>query len=287
MLTRLPSVSKNETYWPTPGMSNGSPSTLPPASVTCLIAAQFAHLQTAAPGTDPVPKRGADGKLIVTESTGLVFVLLPGGAFRMGAAKPDENQALTEPNVDAEATAGESPVTEVKLEPFFASKYEMTQGQWMRLVGNEPERVRARAELRRQGDRSPASGRAGELGRRRRVAAEAGARAPDRGAVGVRGEGRDDDAALDRRRDRRPRGRRESRGCVLPRKRRPRELELRAVERRLRGPRSGRLLRPESVRPPRRARQRLGVVPRSARGLRRPRAAGRRTPQPRGASTPT
>src|SRR5262249_13128938 len=41
MPTRLPSVSVNETYWPTPGISIGSPSTLPPASTTyiqtCLL----------------------------------------------------------------------------------------------------------------------------------------------------------------------------------------------------------------------------------------------------------
>src|SRR5438093_5727155 len=34
ILTRLPSVSKNATYFPTPGISIGSPSTLPPASAT-------------------------------------------------------------------------------------------------------------------------------------------------------------------------------------------------------------------------------------------------------------
>jgi hypothetical protein len=34
MLTRLPSLSMNETYRPTPGISIGSPSTSPPASVT-------------------------------------------------------------------------------------------------------------------------------------------------------------------------------------------------------------------------------------------------------------
>ena len=39
MLTRLPSVSKNDTYLPTPGISIGSPSTLPPVSVTFFIAA--------------------------------------------------------------------------------------------------------------------------------------------------------------------------------------------------------------------------------------------------------
>src|SRR5215472_7126550 len=41
MLTRLPSVSKNETYWPMLGISIGSASTSPPASMTCLIAARM------------------------------------------------------------------------------------------------------------------------------------------------------------------------------------------------------------------------------------------------------
>ena len=34
MLTRLPSVSVNDTYRPTPGISVGSPSTFTPAAVT-------------------------------------------------------------------------------------------------------------------------------------------------------------------------------------------------------------------------------------------------------------
>src|SRR5262249_14292383 len=38
ILTRFPSVSVNETYCPTPGISSGSPSTVPPASVTRLTA---------------------------------------------------------------------------------------------------------------------------------------------------------------------------------------------------------------------------------------------------------
>jgi len=37
MLIRLPSVSKNDTYNPTPGISHGSPSTLPPAFSTLFI----------------------------------------------------------------------------------------------------------------------------------------------------------------------------------------------------------------------------------------------------------
>jgi serine/threonine protein kinase/formylglycine-generating enzyme required for sulfatase activity len=99
---------------------------------------EFVHLQTVAPGTDPIPKRDQDGHLVVTESLGIVFVLIPGGAFKMGAVKPDEDQAPTDPNIDPGAHDYESPVTEVPLDPFFLSKYEMTQGQWLRLVGKNP-----------------------------------------------------------------------------------------------------------------------------------------------------
>jgi hypothetical protein len=38
MLTRLPSVSRNETYLPTPGICIGSPRTLPPSFPTRRIA---------------------------------------------------------------------------------------------------------------------------------------------------------------------------------------------------------------------------------------------------------
>ena len=44
---------------------------------------EFAHIQSG-----DVPTRGTDGRLTLTESMGLVFVLLPGGSFRMGANRP-------------------------------------------------------------------------------------------------------------------------------------------------------------------------------------------------------
>jgi serine/threonine protein kinase/formylglycine-generating enzyme required for sulfatase activity len=99
---------------------------------------EFVHLQTVAPGTDPIPARDQNGRLVVSEDMGIVFVLLPGGAFKMGAVKPDEDQAPTGPNVDPEARQNEGPLAEVALDPFFMSKYEMTQGQWLRLVGVNP-----------------------------------------------------------------------------------------------------------------------------------------------------
>ena len=94
---------------------------------------EFVHLQT---GT--IPKRRADGKLIITENTGLVFVLIPGGSFRMGAVKPHAKGATGSPNIDPEAGGNESPVHEVTLSPYFLSKYEMTQGQWLRFTGENP-----------------------------------------------------------------------------------------------------------------------------------------------------
>ncbi len=75
---------------------------------------EFGHLQTGIP-----PGRDAGGKLKLLDDNGLVFVLLPGGKFQMGA----ENEGA---------------VHEVVLDPFFASKYEMTQSQWQRFTGENP-----------------------------------------------------------------------------------------------------------------------------------------------------
>lgn len=90
---------------------------------------EFAHLQTGDPA-----QRGADGTLSVTEQTGLVFVLIPGGTFWMGAQSADP----TGRNYDAQAWPDESPVHEVTLSPYFLSKYEMTQGQWSRITAHNP-----------------------------------------------------------------------------------------------------------------------------------------------------
>jgi serine/threonine protein kinase/formylglycine-generating enzyme required for sulfatase activity len=89
---------------------------------------EFAHLQTGEPAT-----RAADGGLELTEETGLVFVLLPGGRYQMGA----QNDPRL-PNFDPRAGEDERPVHPIKLSPFFISKYEMTQGQWQRIAGVNP-----------------------------------------------------------------------------------------------------------------------------------------------------
>jgi len=94
---------------------------------------EFAHLATGA-----VPERGPDGRLRITEETGIVFVLLPGGTFRMGAERPRSGRPRGAPHVDPWATVWESPVTPVRLKPFFIAKHEMTQGQWIRFTGANP-----------------------------------------------------------------------------------------------------------------------------------------------------
>jgi formylglycine-generating enzyme required for sulfatase activity len=66
------------------------------------------------------------------------MVLLPGGTFRMGARQPSAASPLGSPNVDPGSRFSESPVHEVTLDPFFLSKYEMTQTQYERIAGLEP-----------------------------------------------------------------------------------------------------------------------------------------------------
>jgi len=94
---------------------------------------EFAHLKTGVP-----PKRDAQGRIILAEDSGLVFVLIPGGEFAMGASKPSENATVLQPNEDPETTWCEEPVRRISISPFFISKYEMTQSQWKRITGHNP-----------------------------------------------------------------------------------------------------------------------------------------------------
>ena len=89
------------------------------------------------PSTVPIPRHDPDGNLPVGMATGIVFVLLPGGEFAMGAQAADS----TAPNHDPEAPAFVGPVTKVKLTPFLCARHEITQAQWARLcVGDALER---------------------------------------------------------------------------------------------------------------------------------------------------
>ena len=83
---------------------------------------EFLHLQSHA---GPMPRRNENDDLLVSETTGIIFVLLPGGTFEMGAVTAEHGGVR-----DPHARTNELPVQVVELEPFFMSKFEMTKAQW-------------------------------------------------------------------------------------------------------------------------------------------------------------
>ena len=112
---------------------------------------EFAHLQTTAEATDPIPERGSNRR---TRGDGI-----DGGRARPDSRRPRSGWArssptrphpVTDPNVDPEAHAGESPITRIRLDPFFMSKYEMTQGQWSQGPSERTRVASPPAHLRRR-----------------------------------------------------------------------------------------------------------------------------------------
>ncbi len=90
------------------------------------------------PAAIEIPQHVKDGDkaghIKVEDDTGIVFVLLPGGTFTMGAQKDDPNGG----NYDPLAEDDETP-HRVTLSPFFLARHELTQGQWKRLTsGGQP-----------------------------------------------------------------------------------------------------------------------------------------------------
>ncbi len=62
---------------------------------------------------------------IKDETTGMEFIGVPGGCFLMGDSFGD-------------GPAAEKPLHEVCLDSFYLGKYEVTQGQWKRIMGTNP-----------------------------------------------------------------------------------------------------------------------------------------------------
>lgn len=93
---------------------------------------EFVHLASG----EPPARRGGDGRWQLLPTTGLIMVLVPDGTFQWGTSIADAQRArevLDEPT---------DPI-ELAVAPFFLSKYEMTQGQWLRLRGANPADVAA------------------------------------------------------------------------------------------------------------------------------------------------
>lgn len=98
---------------------------------------EFWHVRT---GERPV--RGAQGAIAADDAAGVVLVLLPGGRFALGAQSVDPGG----PNYDPGAEPLERPVLDVRLDPFLVSKFELTQGQWVRATGANPSLDPARGD---------------------------------------------------------------------------------------------------------------------------------------------
>lgn len=95
---------------------------------------EFYDLFTAWDGAQPlaaiaIPEHAADGSIAVEPATGIVFALLPGGTFLMGAQATDPAGA----NHDPAAMKVEVP-HEVTLAPFLLARHEVTRAQWSRLT---------------------------------------------------------------------------------------------------------------------------------------------------------
>jgi len=94
---------------------------------------EFWHVQTG-----ERPERDETGTLVMKEETGLVFVLIPGGTFWMGAQKTDPEGQNYDPQAEVVESDEDGNPVEVTLAAYFLSKYEMTQGQWERFTGRNP-----------------------------------------------------------------------------------------------------------------------------------------------------
>ncbi|MCB9882507.1 MAG: SUMF1/EgtB/PvdO family nonheme iron enzyme [Planctomycetes bacterium] len=81
-----------------------------------------------------------EGRVHLTESDGMVLVLLPGGRTRLGTRKAPEG-GRAGPYVDPWARHSETPTYEVDLAPFFLSRFECTQAQWRRWTGENPSKI--------------------------------------------------------------------------------------------------------------------------------------------------
>lgn len=127
---------------------------------------EFYDVLSATPGSS-LPSRDARGRLQLEESSGLVFVLIPPGDFWMGAQGDDPDA----PNFDPDDPIGggssmeddERPVHRVAIDAFLLSKFEMTQAQWQRLMGNNPSRYNpdtdfGKLAVRKPGPTNPVEG---------------------------------------------------------------------------------------------------------------------------------
>ncbi|MFO1031244.1 MAG: bifunctional serine/threonine-protein kinase/formylglycine-generating enzyme family protein [Planctomycetota bacterium] len=83
---------------------------------------EFVHVASGTPGKWLPTRDPTTQRLIPSDDMGIVFVLLPGGTLPTQETQSEQVRKRQS----------------VRLDPFFLSKYELTQGQWLRLTGGNP-----------------------------------------------------------------------------------------------------------------------------------------------------
>ena len=101
-------------------------------------------LEVAVLDTGEIPARDVAGALQIEQDMAVVLVLLPAGPAVLGAQDEDPSA----PNYDPDAMRGADdpmPPISADFEPFFLSKFELTQNQWARLTaGSWPSQQNAK-----------------------------------------------------------------------------------------------------------------------------------------------
>jgi formylglycine-generating enzyme required for sulfatase activity len=101
-----------------------------------LIGIAFTTAAFAAP--DTTQPAGNNAKIWQDPATGMAFVPIPKGCFKMGAETPQEPQPEIfwgRVGYKKNASEDERPVHEVCVQPFWLGKYEVRIGEWQRIMG--------------------------------------------------------------------------------------------------------------------------------------------------------
>lgn len=95
-----------------------------------------------------VPARSDRGYFSLSGETAVVLVLIPGGVSRIGIAA-ELSDAMHTANEPLRLTHDPRGLRYIPIEPFLLGKYEVTQGQWLRVMGANPSEWRAGETERR------------------------------------------------------------------------------------------------------------------------------------------
>ncbi len=98
---------------------------------------EFWHPESGARPAVTLDEAGKLRDVEIGPESGMVFVLVPAGDFVMGALERRDEHSGEAP-IDPGAAPMERFVHELRLAAFFVSKFECTQGQWLRLTGERP-----------------------------------------------------------------------------------------------------------------------------------------------------